>query len=117
MQLYMLTSLSRLTTLIRGGPPREDPPPAPELGRLRARRERDRTGPVRLHHAVAPLPQLQRAVALLAADADARLRDLHVRRARVAAARRPRLGRGRPPARPPLRARRIDGGDGAVHAR
>ena len=42
--------------------------------------------PVRLGHAVAALPRLQRALALLAADADADLRDLCVRGAREPAA-------------------------------
>ena len=54
------------------------------------------------------------ALAFLAADPDADLRDLRVRRARHAAARRTRLRRRRPPPGPARRARRADGLDRAL---
>ena len=66
---------------------------------------------VRIRHAVAAVRDLPRALGLLPARPDARLRDLRVRRARHADPRRPRVRRGRPAAGPARRARRADGHD------
>ena len=88
-----------------------------EPGRVRACCGRDRARPVRVDHAVAAVSRLQRAVALLAADADPDLRDLRLRGAGQPAARRGRLRRRRPPAGAARRARRADRRNGPVPAR
>ncbi len=88
-----------------------------EPGRVRARCGRDRARPVRLDHAVAAVSRLQRAVALLAADADPDLRDLRLRGAGQPAARRGRLRRRRPSAGPARRAWRADRRNRPVPAR
>ena len=88
----------------------QDPAPhAVAPCRLRPRRGRDRSRAVRVRHAVAAVRHLSRAVGLLAARADARLLRLRVRCARLAAARRPPLRRGRAPPGAARRARHAVG--------
>src|SRR5438876_11096035 len=69
----------------RGSRPGEDTAHAVEPGRVRARCRCDRPRPVCLAHPVAALSHLQRALAVLAADAHADLRDLRLWRSRNAA--------------------------------
>ena len=69
--------------------------------RLRGGRVGDRARALRVGDAVAALSQLQRALALLAADLDPDLRDLRAGCAGLAAGRRRCLGRRRAPPRPP----------------
>src|SRR5437899_1390937 len=63
------------------------------------------------------LSEKQRRLQLLAADLDAHLLDLRLRRAGVVVARRWRLRRCRPPAGPACSPRRADGVERAVHGR
>src|SRR6267378_4346684 len=76
-----------------------------------------RPRPLRVGDALAALSHLQRPLALLAADVDADLRDLCLRRPRLVVARRRRLRRCRPSAGPARRPRRADGVKCAVHGR
>src|SRR5690242_12039139 len=59
--------------------------------RLRAGGLRDRPGTVRVGNPIAPVFELPRAVGILTGDPHARVRDVRVRRARVADPRRPRV--------------------------
>src|SRR4029077_17526596 len=79
-------------------------PDAVAWQRLRRGGAGGRSRPLRLGNALAAVSHLQRPLALLAADADADLRDLRLRRPCIVVARRWRLRRCRPttgPARRP----------------
>jgi len=94
------------------------PSPVPVAScRLRRGGAGRRPRPLRVGDALAALSHLQRPLALLAADVDADLRDLCLRRPGVVVARRRRLRRRRPPTGPARRPRRADGVKCAVHGR
>src|SRR3954451_19515513 len=100
--MLQLFDSSTTLELYEGGPAADAPRrrlvhdhrPAPHAvarPRLCARRRRDRPGAVRVWHALAAVYDLPRAVGLLARRPHARLRDLRLRSAGHAAARRPRI--------------------------